>query len=147
MAPSIRPIRVTVEVAASTARTRHSGLSGRSARPVTAARASTPVSVVSSFGQRGSLESMGFHKTAGYACGANTEYKCATDYTRPRDYNGPYGHCDSPRFRDQGQVVSGGKRIQFGEPNPEIFSYQWPYWNWGSYVKWCHDNHLGLKGS
>lgn len=93
------------------------------------------------YGPSPSFESMGFHKTAGYACGANTEYRCATDYTRARDYNGPYGHCDSPRFRDQGQVVSGGKWIQFGEPNPEISSYVWPYWNWGAYVKWWHDNH------
>ncbi|MGH3888637.1 MAG: hypothetical protein ACRDSZ_19095 [Pseudonocardiaceae bacterium] len=93
------------------------------------------------FGPTPSLESMGFHKTAGYACGADREYKCATDYTRGRDYKGPYGHCRSPLFRDQGQVVSGGKWIQFGEPNPELTTYTWPYWNWGSYVKWWHDSH------
>jgi hypothetical protein len=71
-------------------------------------------------GPEPSLESMGFRKTAGYACGANTEYECASDYTRGRDYDGPYGHCDSPRFRDQGHLVNDGKWIQFGEPKPEI---------------------------
>jgi len=30
--------------------------------------------------------------------------------------------------------------IQYGEPNPEIASYSWPYWNWGAYVSWWHSS-------
>lgn len=85
------------------------------------------------------LINMGFHKTASYACGGGS---CSNvDYTRARGYQGPYGYCSSPRFRDHGRVWSattGG--IQYGEPNPEILGYSWPYWNWGAYVQWWHSN-------
>ncbi|MEJ5310971.1 MAG: hypothetical protein WHX52_14500 [Anaerolineae bacterium] len=83
------------------------------------------------------LLSIGFHHTAPYACGYGN---CSTsDFTRGRGYSGPYGYCSSPRFRDHGRIWSsttGG--IQYGEPNPEIHSYSWPYWYWGSYVAWWH---------
>jgi hypothetical protein len=86
------------------------------------------------------LISIGFHNTAGYACGyAN----CSTaDFTRGRSYAGPYGTCSSPRFRDHGRVTgSTSYSIQYGEPNPEVLAYSWPYWNWGSYVQWWHANY------
>jgi len=86
------------------------------------------------------LISWGFHHTARYACRGNG---CsAIDFTRGRSYTGPYGTCSSPRFRDEG-VISGPTAfyIQYGEPNPEIHGYIWPYWNWGSYVLWWHNTY------
>lgn len=86
------------------------------------------------------LLSIGFHHTAGYACGYGN---CSTaDFTRGRSYAGPYGTCSSPRFRDHGRITgSTSYSIQYGEPNPEIHSYSWPYWNWGAYVQWWHANY------
>jgi len=86
------------------------------------------------------LISLGFHHTAPYACGYGN---CSTaDFTRGRSYTGPYGTCASPRFRDHGRITgSTAFRIQYGEPNPEILSYSWPYWNWGSYVQWWHNTY------
>ena len=84
----------------------------------------------------------GFHKTAGYACVQDPLVTCDYDYTRDRSYSGPYGVCSPPRFRDQGIVVSSTSfNIQYGEPNPEILSYTWPYWNWGLYVQWWYTNY------
>lgn len=81
----------------------------------------------------GTLRSWGFHDTAFYACYYINS--CGNDFTRGRGYNGPYGYCEAPRFRDHGWHSGGGYvRIQYGEPNPEIFSYSWPYWNWGAYL-------------
>ncbi|MCI4010780.1 hypothetical protein [Brevibacterium sp. ZH18] len=88
-----------------------------------------------------SLKKAGFHKTAGYACGARG-YTCANDYTQGRGIKTKYGYCKSPTFRNQGYVT--GKKsywIQYGEPNPEIHKYPWPYKTWGLYVKWWHDKH------
>lgn len=83
------------------------------------------------------LVQIGFHKTAGYV-GTN-------DYTRGRSYSSIYGFCSSPRFRDHGLVnyVARGydARVQYGECNPEVFSYGWPYWNWPSYCRWYHATH------
>ena len=89
------------------------------------------------------LLSWGFHQTAGYACGQDPFIPCDRDYTRGRGYSGPYGYCESPRFRDQGTRDTGNHEIwiQYGEPNPEIFSYVWPYWDWGWYVEWWHDTY------
>ena len=86
------------------------------------------------------LISWGFHHTAPYACGYGN---CSTaDFTRGRSYTGPYGTCSSPRFRDQGRITGTTTfNIQYGEPNPEVLSYSWPYWNWGSYVQWWHSNY------
>jgi hypothetical protein len=86
------------------------------------------------------LIDIGFHHTASYACGYNN---CSTDdFTRGRSYTGPYGTCSSPRFRDHGHILGNTSYgIQYGEPNPEIHSYTWPYWNWGAYVKWWHDTY------
>jgi len=81
-----------------------------------------------------------FHHTAGYACGEYdaspncTEY----DFTRGRGISGPYGDCAAPRFRDHGVIERRRYSIHGAEPNPEIASYLWPYWNWGPYVKWWH---------
>ena len=88
------------------------------------------------------LINWGFHKTAGYGCGQDPFVTCDNDYTRGRSYTGDYGTCSSPRFRDQGIVSSTSSfNIQYGEPNPEILSYLWPYWNWGVYVKYWHDTY------
>lgn len=83
------------------------------------------------------LLNQGFHRTSSYACGFNN---CSNyDFTKGRSYNGPYGTCSSPRFRDQGYITGSTQYWkQFGEPNPEILSYVWPYWNWGAYVMWWH---------
>jgi hypothetical protein len=89
------------------------------------------------------LITQGFHATAGYACGGDPFVPCEHDFTRGRSYNGPYGTCSTPRFRDQGSTDSNDlhiARIQYGEPNPEVLSYSWLYWNWGAYVLWWHDN-------
>jgi len=86
------------------------------------------------------LLSWGFHQTAGYACGGDPFVPCERDYTRGRGYWSAYGYCSSPRFRDQGTRDQANHNIwvQYGEPNPEIFSYWWPYWDWGWYVRWWH---------
>lgn len=85
----------------------------------------------------GTLLAWGFHHTASYACGYGN---CSTsDFTRPRSYAGPYGTCASPRFRDHGRIWSATSvAVQYGEPNPEVLSYSWPYWDWGTYVQWWH---------
>ena len=77
----------------------------------------------------------GYHTTAGYAGG---NYY-GTDYTKGRAYTSSYGTCSSPRFRNHGIVANANSySIQFGEPNPEVLSYWWPYWSWASYVSWWH---------
>lgn len=91
---------------------------------------------------RTTLVNWGFHATAGYACGADPLVSCANDYTRGTSYTSSYGTCGSPRFRDQGNVTGATSFwIQYGEPNPEIHSYSWPYWNWGVYVRWWHQTY------
>jgi hypothetical protein len=89
------------------------------------------------------LLSWSFHQTVGYACGQDPFIPCERDYTRGRGYSGPWGYCSSPRFRDQGTRDIDNHRIwiQYGEPNPEIFSYVWPYWDWGFYVRWWHNTY------
>ena len=88
------------------------------------------------------LINLGFHQTASYACGGSIYYSCDEDYTRGRSYTSSYGTCSSPRFRDHGRVASSTiYSIQYGEPNPEILGYSWPYWNWGAYVYWWHENY------
>jgi len=86
------------------------------------------------------LIGLGFHHTEPYACGYGN---CSTtEFTRGRSYTGPYGTCRAPRFRDQGRITGTTTYdIQSGEPNSEILSYRWPYWNWGSYVQWWHNNY------
>ena len=89
----------------------------------------------------------GFHHTAGYACGeyTNSDPFCNVfDFTLESDNNGPYGYCEWPRFRYHG-VISRTDRTQYSihgtEPNPEVNSYSWPYWNWPVYVYWWHRTH------
>lgn len=90
----------------------------------------------------GTLLSWGFHHTAWYACGQLPPYDCPNDFTRGRGYYGPYGYCSSPRFRDQGRTDGSPYfTIQYGEPNPEIYSYSWPYWYWDAYVFWWHQTY------
>ncbi len=76
------------------------------------------------------LLSIGFHQTAWYASYNNN------DYTKGCD---AYG-CSSPIFRTQAIIFQSDSlwsyRTQTPEPNPEIFSYTWPVWWWGSYVQW-----------
>ena len=84
----------------------------------------------------------GFHETGGYACGTNPFYSCAEDWTQPRSYASGLGTCSSPRFRNHGRETGATTgSIQYGEPNPEVGDYVWPYWNWGSYVNWWHTNY------
>ena len=89
-----------------------------------------------------SLLDMGFHHTSPYACGEYKKDCSKVDFTRGRDYSGPYGYCDSPIFRDQGIIESKDTfSIQYGEPNPEIHEYNWPYLFWPVYVNWWHENY------
>lgn len=89
---------------------------------------------------RQTLLNKGYHQTAFYAC---FWYSCPNDFTKGRSYSGPYGYCSSPRFRNQGTTSDGSRyyNIQSGEPNPEIHSYGWPYWNWGVYCFWWHQTY------
>ncbi|MDN5366523.1 MAG: hypothetical protein PWP44_1729 [Thermacetogenium sp.] len=89
------------------------------------------------------LLNKGYHRTASYACeqGCTNNNGDWVDFTKGRSYTGPYGTCSSPRFRNHGRIQNSSLYAeQFGEPNPEIFSYVWPYWNWGAYVRWWHNN-------
>lgn len=87
------------------------------------------------------LRNWGFHKTRFYACGARYSYTCQRDTTRPRYYYSRYGVCSKPLFRDHGRFYNHRVYVQYGEPNPEIFHVGiWPYWNWGAYVRWWHNN-------
>lgn len=101
-----------------------------------------------SYSPRQSLLNMGFHETDRYACG---NYEGCTndnhpelgwiDFTLPSEHSSEQGYCAYPRFRDQGRIRSQAEySTQYSEPNPEIFSYsyQWPYPDWGAYVKWWH---------
>jgi hypothetical protein len=77
-----------------------------------------------------------------YTFGQLPPYDCPNDFTRGRGYYGPYGYCSSPRFRDQGRTDGSPYfTIQYGEPNPEIYSYSWPYWYWDAYVFWWHQTY------
>lgn len=90
------------------------------------------------------LLNLGFHRTASYACeeGCRDRFGVWVDFTRGRSYTGPYGTCSSPRFRDHGRIQSSSSyAIQYGEPNPEIFTYFWPYWNWGVYCQFWHNTY------
>ena len=85
----------------------------------------------------------GFHLTANYATDAG-----GRDYTYDRSYIGHDGtRCASPLFRDHGLVASGNAysyTVQAGEPNSEIFRPSvialYPYWYWGCYARWWHQN-------
>jgi len=80
------------------------------------------------------LYRLGFHNTAWYVGTA--------DFTRGRSYFSQWGLCANPRFRDQGTITSSFlAQIQYGECNPEVFSYSWPYWNWPFYCRWWHSTH------
>lgn len=94
-----------------------------------------------SFNPEQTLFDMGFHRTAGYACRDYVEVDCDHDFTSGTWNNGPYGYCESPRFRMHGATDE--KRptwysIHGAEPNPELHSYVWPYYDWGNYVYWWH---------
>jgi hypothetical protein len=88
-----------------------------------------------------SLVGMGYHRTAGHACGHPNQAACTSDYTRGRPMHDPRGVCASPRFRDQAipsYSMPGYVHVQYGEPNPEFEAYDWPYWTWAAYVTWWH---------
>lgn len=83
----------------------------------------------------------GFHPTERYACGESGLGQCQYDWTKSRSYASALGTCAAPRFRNQGVETPPGTTTgwaQYGEPNPEILGYTWPYWNWGNYVEWWH---------
>jgi len=79
------------------------------------------------------LLSLGYHKTAGYACGFN-----------PYDYTLVIEHpCGHGRYRSQAIVDLLESELwtyntQRPEPNPEILSYIPPYASWPGYVNWWH---------
>ncbi len=103
-----------------------------------------PTIYINSANPVGELLVQGYHQTAGYACGKTLEgcaAGIAADYTRPRDYAGPFGVCPAPIFRDHGHFVYAlptHYSVQLGEPNPEVLSYVWPYPTWGAYAAWWH---------
>lgn len=84
------------------------------------------------------LVSQGYHQTAWYACGSSPLYPCEYDYTKVVNaYSCPNGP-----FRNQANIYQSGSQwtysYQTPEPNPEIFTYVWPAWWWGDYVRWWH---------
>ncbi|KAF0127370.1 MAG: Uncharacterized protein FD189_117 [Elusimicrobia bacterium] len=88
------------------------------------------------------LLDMNFHRTASYACGEYGKNCSEKDFTRGRAYSGDYGYCDPPAFRDHGLIESENAfSVQYGEPNPEIHVYDWPYLSWPVYVRWWHENY------
>lgn len=81
------------------------------------------------------LLSLGYHKTAGYACGFNCPYDYTLVIDHPCGNNGPY--------RNQGIIDLLENELwtysaQSPEPNPELHSYTWPYFSWPGYVNWWH---------
>lgn len=86
------------------------------------------------------LKNAGFHNTYWPGCG-NGNYNCATDFTR---WVNAYS-CTWGSFRMQASAFTSGSKwtywTQSPEPNPEIFSYSWPVWWWGTYVQWWHTNY------
>ncbi|MBI2530149.1 MAG: hypothetical protein HYW05_03320 [Candidatus Diapherotrites archaeon] len=83
------------------------------------------------------LKGMGFHNTYWPGCGPQG-YTCSTDFTKwISAYNCTWGS-----FRTQANIFQSGTkwtyRTQSPEPNPEIFSYSWPVYWWGTYVSWWH---------
>lgn len=86
------------------------------------------------------LRRRGFHRTADYACDASA-HGCAGDYTRGRGYDGPHGHCPAPAFRDHARIDGDAITVQYGEPNPEVDRYDWPYPSWPLYVRWWHERY------
>ena len=86
--------------------------------------------------------SQGYHATADYAGGA-ASWNPARDFTKcVSAYN-----CVSCAFRYQGVIVDSSIAnqyhgiVQVPEPNPEVFDYSWPTMDWGTYVKWWHENY------
>lgn len=94
----------------------------------------------SSDNPRAFFRANGYHLTLPYARGRDTKSR---DYTLGRSYHGPYGECSSPRFRNHGIINTSGDgySIQYGEPNPEVLDYWWPYFGWPSYVRWWHETY------
>ncbi|MFH1200668.1 MAG: hypothetical protein V1708_06385 [Candidatus Micrarchaeota archaeon] len=79
----------------------------------------------------------GFHGTNWPGCGQGG-YTCANDFTKwVWAYNCVWGS-----FRTQAYTIPDLGHwtywTQTPEPNPEIFSYPWPVWWWGTYVQWWH---------
>lgn len=88
------------------------------------------------------FRNQGFHPTDKYACGMSGLGQCPTDWTKSRSYSNALGTCTAPAFRNQGlETGTTTGWAQYGEPNPEILGYGWPYWGWGSYVEWWHDTY------
>ncbi|MEA3306422.1 MAG: hypothetical protein U9Q34_01390 [Elusimicrobiota bacterium] len=88
------------------------------------------------------LLDLGFHHTAAYACGEYGKSCSDKDFTKGRGYRGDYGYCDSPIFRNHGYIEGEGQySIQYGEPNPEIYTYEWPYMSWPIYVNEWHEKY------
>jgi hypothetical protein len=81
------------------------------------------------------LLSHGFHLTDRRA-----RYSSAEDFTKCEN---AYG-CDGCIFRMQAWIFKNGKswnyKKQREEPNPEVWTYRWPAWWWGTYTfQWHHD--------
>ncbi|NUS73331.1 MAG: hypothetical protein HOQ05_07990 [Corynebacteriales bacterium] len=86
------------------------------------------------------LHAQGYHNTKGYACGKPGQEVCRTDFTRSR----AAGPCPAPSMRDQASHSPSQPEyiwLQEGEPNPETADYEWPTWNWGTYVTWWHNTY------
>jgi hypothetical protein len=65
-------------------------------------------------------------------------------WTRARTWNSSV--CSTNSYRDEAVPQTNGELAEQnyagwtpnGEPNPEIWSYGWPYSDWGAYVYWWH---------
>ncbi len=84
------------------------------------------------------VKSQGFHNTYWPGCGS-TGYSCPEDFTK---WVNAYS-CTWGSFRTQARILQQGSSwtywTQTPEPNPEIFSYNWPVYWWGQYVQWWHN--------
>lgn len=88
------------------------------------------------------LDGLGYHMVASYAtwdAPASLPY----DFSKVVPSSDYFGICDYGPFRDHAGIDNRTfeYRVWKEEPNPEIFSYQWPSAYWGVYTLWWHDNY------
>ncbi|MFH0836066.1 MAG: hypothetical protein V1834_02780 [Candidatus Micrarchaeota archaeon] len=86
------------------------------------------------------LKSAGYHNTYWPGCGIGG-YPCQYDFSKTAY---AYG-CNGGQFRNQANIAKSGSKWTYSwqspEPNPEIFSYSWPVYWWGTYVNWWHNSY------
>jgi hypothetical protein len=83
------------------------------------------------------LENIGYHETSD-----TVNYYDANEYTLVINNSDIAYGCPGGPFRSQALVTEVDEgwtyKSQAPEPNPEVFSYQWPNLLWPEYVVWWH---------